>query len=136
MAAYASTPRRRQRASSSSSLPSSRQLSAEEGAELEALAALPLSDGAAVERVAAWLERLAAGGSCGGSSGDAAAALASGFPDGGSGAAAAVADEGSAEALQEVLLPLVIGLRRLGRLPAVMKAFKEASAARLKTFLG
>lgn len=135
MAAYASTPRRRRRASSASSLPSSRQLSAEEGAELEALAALPLTDSAAVERVAAWLERLAAGGS-GGDATAAAAALASGFPGGGSGAAAAAADEGSAEALQEVLLPLVIGLRRLGRLPAVMKAFKEASAARLKTFLG
>ena len=125
VAAGAATPRRRRRASSSSSLPPSRRLSAEESAELEGLAALPLADGAAVECVAGWLGRLAAG------DGDGAA-----FP-GGSGeyGPAGSGEEGGAETLQEVLLPLVIGLRRLGRLPAVLRELREASTTRLKDLL-
>lgn len=126
VAAGAATPRRRRRASSSSSLPPSRQLSAEESAELEGLAALELTDSAAVNRCAAWLQRLAAGG------GEAEAAVAAfmglGPAEDGMGA--------EAEVLQDVLLPLVIGLRRMGRLPALMQGFKDAAAARLKDFLG
>lgn len=131
VASGAASPRRRRRASSSSSLPPSRQLSAEESAELADLAELRLADGAAVERVAGWLERLAAG------AGEAAAAaLAAGSGDLAAAAAAAAAStEAAQEELQEVLLPLVIGLRRMGRLPAVLRQHKEASVARLKDFL-
>lgn len=131
VASGAASPRRRRRASSSSSLPPSRQLSAEESVELADLAELRLADGAAVERVAGWLERLAAG------VGEAAAAaLAAGSGDLAAAAAAAAAStEAAQEELQEVLLPLVIGLRRMGRLPAVLRQHKEASVARLKDFL-
>ncbi len=129
-ASGAATPRRRRRASSSSSLPPSRQLSAEESAELADLAELRLADGASVERVAGWLERVAAGAS------EAAAAAMAGTGDLAAAAAAAAAStEAAQEELQEVLLPLVIGLRRMGRLPAVLRQHKEASAARLKDFL-
>lgn len=127
VAAGAASPRRRRRASSASSLPPSRQLSAEEGAQLEALAALPLTDAGAMDRCAAWLQRLA--GADAGAEAAAAALGASSSEDGGGSAS-------GAEALQEALLPLVIGLRRMGRLQAVMHGFREASAAQLKDWLG
>jgi hypothetical protein len=66
-----------------------------------------------------WLERSA------GISGGAAAAA----------AAAAAEEDGGGETLQEVLLPLVIGLRRMGRLPATMRDFTETAAAGLKELL-
>lgn len=83
-----------------------------------------------MERVAGWLERLAAG------AGEAAAAAMAGSGDLAAAAAAAAASTESAqEELQEVLLPLVIGLRRMGRLPAVLRQHKEASVAWFKDFL-
>ena len=120
LASAPTTPWRRRSsasASASSSRGPSRQLSAEESAELESLAALRVADAAAVGRVVGWLERSA------GISGGAAAA------------AAAAEEDGGGETLQEVLLPLVIGLRRMGRLPATMRDFTETSAAGLKELL-
>lgn len=130
VAAGAASPRRRRRASSASSLPPSRQLSAEEGAELEGLAALALTDARAVDRCAAWLQRLAGGGA------DAELAAALGGAAAGTGTSTDGGAGGGAEALQEALLPLVIGLRRMGRLQAVMHGFREAAAAQLKDWLG
>lgn len=129
VAAGSASPRRRRRASSSSSLPPSRQLSADEAAELEELAALPLADSAAVDRVAAWLGRLVAGG------GGGEALLPAGGADANTGFGGADGALVGPESLQEALLPLVMGLRRLGRLPALLRQFREASAARLKDFL-
>jgi hypothetical protein len=40
-----------------------------------------------------------------------------------------------AEDLREQLLPLVVGLRRTGRLPAALAAFRDAAAAKARSFI-
>ncbi|PSC74274.1 vacuolar sorting-associated chloroplastic [Micractinium conductrix] len=142
----ANTPRRRR---SSSSLTPTRTLSAEESAELETLAALHLEERGALDRVSSWLERSIGCGSSGaGGAGRAAATsarLSSGYPEDGGADAAALplgseaegsdGGGGSEPVLQEVLLPLVVGLQRMGRLPAAMKGLKSTQVARLKELL-
>ncbi|KAL4452640.1 hypothetical protein ABPG75_008302 [Micractinium tetrahymenae] len=129
-------PRRRRTSSLSGGAASggpSRQLSAEESAELAALAAARLEDAGTVERAVAWLERCCGLGSYGNSSsggGAAAATMAAAAA-----AAGAAEEEVEVEGLQEVLLPLVIGLRRMGRLGAAMRDLKQADASRLKELL-
>lgn len=117
--------RRRSSASAASSAAPIRQLSAEESAELAAAAAVKLTDGAeALQRLSGWLERLAAagGGMNGGGMGS---NIGEGFEE----------EEEGGEALQEALLPLVIGLQRMGRLPAAMRDLKASSVAGLKELL-
>ena len=112
VSATASPHRRRSSASSAaaSSIPPSRQLSADESAELERLAALRLTDGDVVNQVVSWLEGIAGS---------------NGKQDEGIG-------DGPPEQLQEVLLPLVMGLQRMGRLPATLRDFRGTCTARLK----
>jgi hypothetical protein len=117
--------RRRSSASAASSAAPSRQLSAEESAELAAAAAVKLTDGAeALQRLSGWLERLAAAGG--------------GMNGGGMGSNIGEGDDDNEEggdSLQEALLPLVIGLQRMGRLPAAMRDLKASSVAGLKELL-
>ncbi len=45
------------------------------------------------------------------------------------------AEEGALEGLRDSLMPLVVGLRRTGRLPAVLAAYRDAVGLRTKTFV-
>ena len=113
------------------------------------LAALHLEERGALDRVSSWLERSIGCGSSGaGGAGRAAATsarLSSGYPEDGGADAAALplgseaegsdGGGGSEPVLQEVLLPLVVGLQRMGRLPAAMKGLKSTQVARLKELL-
>ncbi len=118
-------PRRRRTSSTSGGTASggpSRQLSAEDSAELAALATAPLEDASNVAKTVAWLERC-----CFGSGG---------AGDGRGGPVAAGSEEEEeGEGLREVLLPLVIGLRRMDQLGAAMKELKQSNASRLKDLL-
>ncbi|GAB4818839.1 hypothetical protein N2152v2_005885 [Parachlorella kessleri] len=81
---------------------------------VEAVAGVRLADPAALERVAAWVAEAVAGGE---------AEPAAGLADGGG------------EELQDVLLPLVMGMRRMGRLSVSLKDYQEASSAGVRDLL-
>lgn len=124
--------RRRRTSSQSGSAASggpSRQLSAEDSAELAALVAGRLEDADAVDRTVAWLQRCSGGGGSSARSGHGAREPAA------EATAAPQEEQEEEEGLREVLLPLVIGLRRMGRLDAVMRELKQANASRLKDLL-